>query len=127
MSLLQRVVIVALSLSILALTVEFIRRKKLLEEYSLLWILASVMIMVFAMVPKFLYSISNLLGLHHLTTMLFIAFLFLLGIVLHFSIIISQHTERETKLAQRLAIVSWRLDAMERTNSGNDSKEEDAC
>lgn len=125
MTLLQRVVVITLSLVILSLTVELIRRRKLREEYALLWIFSAIMIMVFAMVPQLLYVISNLLGLHHLTTMLLMAFLFLIGIVLHFSTVISQLTEQKTRLAQQLAIASLRLDALERTHRSGDSEEDD--
>lgn len=109
MSILQRALVVALALGVLAFTVELIRRRRLREEYSLLWILTGIVILAFALFPRALYMVSELLGLHHLTTMLLITFLFLLTIVLHYSTVISQHAERETQLAQRLAILEWKL------------------
>ncbi len=109
MTIVQEALILVLSLVVLASTVELIRRRKLREEYALLWILTGIVILVFALFPGVLYFISKLLGLHHLTTMLLISFLFLLAIVLHFSTVISKLTDRETKLAQRLAILERKL------------------
>ena len=113
MTVLQRALILALGLGMLAFTVELIRRRKLREEYSLLWMLTGIVLLAFALFPGLLYVISASLGLHHLTTMLLIAFVFLLAIVLHFSTVISQHAERETELAQRSAILEWKLQQLE--------------
>ena len=114
MTVLQRVLVVALALSVLTFTVELIRRRKLRDEYSLLWLLTGIVLLAFALFPGMLYAVSELLGLHYLTTMLLITFLFLLSIVLHFSTVISQHAERETELAQRLAILEWKLNEFKR-------------
>jgi len=81
--------------------------------------LTGTVLLTFALFPGLLYAISDLLGLHHLTTMLLVTFLFLLAIVLHFSTVISQHARRETELAQRLAILEWKLDKV--------SRETDVC
>ncbi len=109
MSIVQRILVFTLSLGILFFTVELIRRKKLREEYALLWILTGVVVIGFAMFPSVLYYISEVFGLHHLTTLLFITFIFLLVIVLHFSTVISRHSDRETELAQRLAMLEWKF------------------
>lgn len=124
MTILQRALVVALALGVLAFTVELIRRRKLREEYSLLWMLTGIVLLAFALFPRLLYAVSELLGLHYLTTMLLITFLFLLAIVLHFSTVISQHAERETELAQRLAILEWKLRKFRRERAVAEEKRE---
>ncbi len=114
MTFLQRILIIGAGALILALTFELIRRRKLNEEYSLLWLGTGIVLLLFALFPSILYYISGLLHLHYLTTMLLANFLFLTSIVLHFSVIISQHTNRETELTQRLAILEWKLNTLER-------------
>ena len=109
MSFAQKILVLTLSLSVLIFTVELIRRRKLREEYALLWILTGVVVIGFAMFPSVLYYISEMFGLHHLTTLLFITFIFLLVIVLHFSTVISRHSDNETELAQRLAILELKF------------------
>ena len=110
MTVLQRIVLALLGTTLLFLTVELIRRRRLREEYALLWLLTGVVVLLFVAVPGVLYWISELLMLHHLTTMLLVTFLFLLVIVLHYSTVISQISGRETELAQQVALLTWQLE-----------------
>jgi hypothetical protein len=107
---LQRIVVAAMGGGIILVAFEMIRRRKLKEEYSLLWFLTGCVTLLFSIFPGILYWLSNLLQLYHLTTMLLIVFGFLLGIVLHYSTVISRLSEHEKELAQKLAILSWHLE-----------------
>lgn len=107
---LQRVVIAAMGGGIILITFEMIRRRKLKEEYSLLWFLTGCVILLFSVFPGVLYWLSAQLHLHHLTTMLLVTTAFLLSIVLHYSTVISRLSEHEKELAQRVAILSWQLE-----------------
>lgn len=109
---LQRVFLALLGASILLLTFELIRRRRLREEYSLLWLLTGIVVLLFVLFPGVLYGISEALHLHHLTTMLLVAFLFLLMIVLHYSTAISQISERETELSQQIALLTWQVEQL---------------
>ena len=120
MTVFQQFLVIATSIGLLVITIELIRRRKLWEEYALLWLLTGVVLLMLGLFPGVIYSVSGLLGLNHLTTMLLIAFLFLLSIVLHFTAVISRQTERETKLAQELAILASRLDQLERKKDGKE-------
>jgi hypothetical protein len=107
---LQRVVIAAMGGGIILITFEMIRRRKLKEEYSLLWFLTGCVILLFSLFPGVLYWLSAQLHLHHLTTMLLVTAAFLLSIVLHYSTVISRLSEHEKELAQKVAILSWQLE-----------------
>ena len=107
---LQRVVIAAMGGGIILITFEMIRRRKLKEEYSLLWFLTGCVLLLFSVFPDVLYWLSAQLHLHHLTTMLLVTAVFLLSIVLHYSTVISRLSEHEKELAQRVAILSWQLE-----------------
>jgi cytochrome c oxidase assembly factor CtaG len=107
---LQRVVIAAMGGGIILITFEMIRRRKLKEEYSLLWFLTGCVILLFSVFPGVLYWLSAQLHLHHLTTMLLVTAAFLLSIVLHYSTVISRLSEHEKELAQKVAILSWQLE-----------------
>ena len=114
MTVLQRILMEALGLVVLFFTVELIRRRRLREEYSLLWLLTGVVVLLFGLFPQILYWISRVLQLHHLTTMQLVTFLFLLLIVLHYSTVISQITDRETELAQHVALLTRQLEQLSR-------------
>jgi hypothetical protein len=121
---LQRVVLAILGLVLLFLTVELIRRRRLREEYSLLWLLAGVVVLGFVVFPEVLYRISEALQLHHLTTMLLVTFLFLLFIVLHYSTAISQISERETELAQQVALLTWQVERLSQVQADEELTDE---
>jgi hypothetical protein len=107
---LQRLVIAVMGGGIILTTFEMIRRRKLKEEYSLLWFLTGCVILLFSIFPGVLYWLSAQLHLHHLTTMLLVTSGFLLSIVLHYSTVISKLSEHEKELAQKVAILSWQLE-----------------
>ena len=112
---LQRVVIAAMGGGIILITFEMIRRRKLKEEYSLLWFLTGCVTLLFSVFPGVLYWLSAQLHLHHLTTMLLVTAGFLLSIVLHYSTVISRLSEHEKELAQKVAILSWQLECSGRS------------
>lgn len=114
MTVLQRTLVIVLAGTILFFTFELIRRRKIWEKYALLWILTGVVLLICGIFPQIIYSISQLLGLAHLTTILLITFLFLLSIVLHFTAIITKRTEQLTKLSQQFAILVSRIDELEK-------------
>lgn len=97
------------SILLLAIVFELIRRRKLEEEYSLLWLLSGVVIFLFSIFPKLLDVISKMMGMYYLTTLFVISFLFLLLIVLHFSTVISQLSKKNKELTQELSILDFKF------------------
>ena len=102
-----------IAFSLLLLVLELIRRGKLREEYSLLWLLTAVIMLVFTFWPGSVYFIAKITGLFYLTALLVVSFLFLVMILLHFSTIISSLADRNKELAQHLAILKWRIQNLE--------------
>jgi hypothetical protein len=99
----------SVSILLLAIVFELIRRRKLEEEYSLLWLLSGVVIFLFSIFPKLLDLISKMMGMYYLTTLFVISFLFLLLIVLHFSTVISQLSKKNKELTQELSILDFKF------------------
>jgi len=108
----QRIVLLLLGLGILALTLELIRRRRLREEYAVLWVCTGIMILVFVVMPNILFSVAAWIGLDHGVLMTFLCFLFLAAIVMHYSVVISRHSEREKHLAQELALLRDELEKL---------------
>lgn len=91
--------------TVLILVIELIRRGRLKERYSLLWLLASCVLLILSS-SKGLEYLSHLLGIYYPPTALFlVAFLFLLLINLHFSVVISGLYEKNKRLAQEVALL----------------------
>jgi hypothetical protein len=92
-----------------------VRRKKLREEYSWLWIMTAVIIALLVLGYDALVLITKLIGAVLPTTTLFIlAILFLMVISLHFCVKLSVLTEKVIKLTQELAIL--KLDILQPKN-----------
>lgn len=97
----------------LLVVIELIRRGRLKERYSLLWLLAGVILLVLSSSRSLLEYVSHLVGIYYPPSFLFlIAFLFLLLITLHFSSVISGLSEKNKQLAQELALL--RLEMQEK-------------
>ena len=105
----QRLVLLALGLTMLGLTLNLIRRRRLREEYAVLWVLTSVVILLLVLVPSVLFMVAKWLNLHHSVLLLLLVFVFLAAIVLHYSVAISRHSEREKQLSQDVALLKDEL------------------
>jgi len=91
---------------VLLLVVELIRRGRLKERYSLLWLFAGGVLLLLSSSRSILDYISNMVGIYYPPSFLFLlAFLFLLLITLHFSVTISGLSEKNKRLAQELALL----------------------
>jgi hypothetical protein len=96
--------------TVLFLVVELIRRGRLKERYSLLWLFASGVLLLLSSSRGILKYISNMMGIYYPPSFLFLlAFLFLLLITLHFSVTISGLSEKNKRLAQELALLRQEL------------------
>ncbi len=111
-----QIIIGMLSLILLVFTFELIRKGRLREEYSILWLSTGGVTLLFSFWPQFFLSqfITRITGLYYLSTVVVIAFLFLLLIVLHFSVVVSKLTDRSKELAQRYALLEHEFKELKR-------------
>ncbi|HBA54175.1 MAG TPA: hypothetical protein DCZ04_06900 [Syntrophorhabdus aromaticivorans] len=101
----------AMSILLLYFTFEMIRKEKIREEYSILWLFTGVATLLFCLFPDFFLAkfLVRITGLFYLSAVVVIVFCFLLLIVLHFSVVISQLTDKNKEIAQRFAILELEL------------------
>jgi hypothetical protein len=103
-----------ISLLLLIVIFEAIRRRKFMEKYALLWIFSGLIIFVFSIFPKTLFTIAEMLGLHYLTTLLLFTFLFLLLIIFYFSLSLSSHSEKVKNLTQEVGVLKFKIKELEK-------------
>jgi hypothetical protein len=124
-----QIIIGGLSMILLLVTLELIRRKRLREEYAILWLFTGAVILLFSVWPEFFLSqfFVKLTGIFYLSAVVLIAFSFLLLIVLHFSVVISKLTSQNKELAQRYALMEleFRRFVSHQTISKNTSNQND--
>ena len=103
---LVQVIAVIFSVSLLIGIVDLIRRGMIKEQYALLWLASAVILLILSVWRGLLDKIALAMGIAYPPSFLFlVAFLFLLLIVLHFSVIISDFSEKNKRLSQEIAIL----------------------
>ena len=106
-----RIQLVAIGASGLLLVVilELVRRRRLLERYALLWIFSAIVLLTLAIWRGLLEDIARVIGVAYAPNALFfVAFGFVLALLLHFSLAVSRLTDQTKVLAQRLALMEER-------------------
>jgi hypothetical protein len=94
---------------LLLVILELVRRRRLLERYALLWLLAGVVLLGLAIWRGALEELATLVGIASPPNALFfVAFAFVLVLLLHFSVAVSRLTDQSKVLAQRLALLEER-------------------
>ncbi|MFW5940655.1 MAG: DUF2304 domain-containing protein [Chloroflexota bacterium] len=85
---------------------DLVRRRRLREEYSWLWLVASVIYLLVAAWPPFSRWMGALIGTSNAASAFtFLAFLFIILILIQYSVRLSKLTNQVKDLTQHLAIV----------------------
>jgi hypothetical protein len=107
--------------ALLLFVLDMVRRRRLLERYALIWLLAAVVLLGLAIWRDGLARLANAVGIAYPPNALFfVAFAFVLILLLHFSAAVSRLADQSKVLAQRLALLEERLHQQER-RAGADS------
>jgi hypothetical protein len=104
----ERSVILAIVASIFALVLvlELVRRRRLREEYSLLWLATAFIMLIFSAWRDLLHGLSALVGIVYPPNLLFLlTALFTLLLLLYFSTIITRLTQENKEIAQEVALL----------------------
>jgi hypothetical protein len=113
-----RVIIGILCFTLVGIIIELIRQNRLKEHYAIIWLLTAASVFIFGIWPNSINIISRIVRLHHLTTLFMVAFLFLLAIVLHFTLAISQLFDRNKRLTQEVAWLRFELEEFSKREKG---------
>ena len=113
--------IVALGLVVLLFILNQVRRKHIREEYSLLWILSALVLLLSATFIKSVERISHLVGIYYPPAFLFlIAILMVMVLQFHFSTVISTLREQNKNLTQDLGILAAEVRELRRSSPSAD-------
>ena len=111
----NRSIILAVGASIIALLVilELVRRRRLGEEYSLLWLATAIVMLVVGVWRDLLHSLAAAVGIHYAPNLLFLlAALFLLFIQLYLSTVITKLTQENKDIAQQVALLRYEVEGL---------------
>ena len=107
--------VVVLGLVVMLFVLNQVRRKKIREEYSLLWILSAAVLVLSATFIKSVEKLSHLVGIYYPPAFLFlVAILMVMVLQFHFSTVISTLREQNKNLTQDLGILEAEVKALRR-------------
>ena len=104
-----RIVAIAGSLALLIFIVELVRRRRLKEEYSVLWMATALVLLLLAVWGGLLRDLAQLVGADSQASALyFFGILFVVALLLHFSVRVSALERRVVVLLQEVAMLNER-------------------
>jgi len=102
----QRVLAAVCAIGLLITIFELVRRRKLKEHYSVLWIAAGAVILIVGLNYNLLYTITQFIGAGYTSsTLFFFGLFFVIALCLQFSVTLSGLETRQKNLAQRIALL----------------------
>ncbi len=123
----QITVVLAISIALLALIFELIRRSLLREKYSMLWIFVGVVLLTVPLLYDAYVALGRFLGI--VDPMSFFWFLGIVGLVflcLQFSLALSTAYEQRKATVQQVALLATRVreleDRLSRESPGDDER-----
>lgn len=104
--------ILALSMGLLLMTfvIGAMRRSSLNPRYAILWLGAGFVLIALSIYRPLLDYVAEAIGISYPPSLLFlVAFVFLLFIVLHYSLVLSSHRDSIRRLTQTVAMLEQEL------------------
>ncbi|CAN5551817.1 N/A [soil metagenome] len=110
-----QILAIVVSLALLLLVLDLVRRKKLTEEYSFVWIVCALALLALSVGRALLDAVALALGIYYPPAALLLVLIFFVFVAsLSFSVVISRQRQQIERLMEDVAI----LDAHVRELSG---------
>jgi hypothetical protein len=111
-----QVIAISISAALLLLVLELVRRRKLTEEHSFIWIIGSIALLGLSSRRDILHATARTLGVHYPPAVLILALGFLVFVVsLYFSVVLSQQRKLIERLVEDLALLESDLRELRRS------------
>jgi hypothetical protein len=110
---LVQLVSIVVSAVLLASIVELVRRGRLTEEYSFIWIVCAVALFALSLWRNLLDVAASALGVHYPPAVLLLVLTFFVVIVsLYFSVVVSRHRKDIDRLVEEVALLDEQVRAV---------------
>jgi hypothetical protein len=121
----QQLFSLLVSICVFIFTIDLVRKKRVREEYSLLWLATSLTMIVLIVRYDWLVDLTRVIGAVLPTTTLFLgSILFLLILAVQFSIKISRLTDQVKDLVQENALLRYEFERAQKENDGNNDNKQ---
>lgn len=109
-----RLVLLLVVLLYIFVSIKLIHRKRLSLNYSLLWLLMAVVLMVMVVFPSLVYDLTRVLGIDLPIHMIFTGFAFFALVMLFYlTCIASRDNEKNRTMVQQMALMERRIRELE--------------
>lgn len=114
MDLRARIFVIILSLGILTFVINLVRRKNLKENYAILWVVTCIVLTTIPLFINYLDKAAYAIGIYYPPAFIYlIAMIFILVLILHFSVIVSKLSEHNKNLIQDQGILEKKFQDLE--------------
>lgn len=110
-----QIISVLVSILLILVVLSLIRQRRLREEYSILWIAGSLVLIVFSVWRNLVDIIADLVGVAYAPAILLLIGIFF-GVLmfLHITVVVSKQSDENKTLAQEIALLKDRLEELEK-------------
>jgi hypothetical protein len=120
-------VALAVGVLLMAFVLGAIRRNSLNVRYAILWVGAGFVLLTLSMYRPLLDFLATAVGIRYPPSLLFlVAFVFLLFIVLHYSLVLSSHRDSIRRLAQAVALLEQEIAQQKRDSPSSQPPKADS-
>ena len=110
---LVQLVSIVISAALLVTIIELVRRGRLSEEYSFIWIVCAIALFALSVWRNLLDLAASALGVHYPPAVLLLVLTFFVVIVsLYFSVVVSRHRKDIEKLVEDVALLDEQVRAL---------------
>ena len=108
-----QLVSIVVSGALLVAVIELVRRGRLTEEYSFIWIVSAAALLALSLWRNLLDLAASALGVHYPPAVLLLVLTFFVVIVsLYFSVVVSRHRKNIEKLVEEVALLEADIRAL---------------
>lgn len=109
-----QIVVLIMSIIVTGFIVEQVRRRRLAVEYSLIWIVAGLGMIILSLWRDGIQYLADLMGIYYAPSAIYVVFGVLVFVLcIHFSLAISKLSSNNRVLIQRIAFLEDALNSLE--------------
>lgn len=106
-----KVLVIFIGVGLISLVWHLIKRGQLRPVYGILWIIASGLFLLAVVIPGVVIGSARFLQIEYAPSLIFaLGLLFVIGLLLFQTVVISNLTKKNTDLAQRFSILNWQVE-----------------
>ncbi|HPR60187.1 MAG TPA: DUF2304 domain-containing protein [Prolixibacteraceae bacterium] len=115
---------IIISLSMFLFVFNLVRKRRLKTEYSLIWLIVSIVFIVFSLWKDGIDWLAGVMGIAYAPSVLFLLLLFgIIMLLIEFSLIISKQAEKIKILTQEIGLIKHELEQkIEKLNAKKKNK-----